>query len=276
MAVKVYKPTTPSRRGMTGYSFDEITKSEPEKSLIAIIHPQAGRNNQGRITQRHQGAGHRRYYRMVDFLRRDKMGVPAKVTAIEYDPNRTARIALLQYRDGEKRYIIAPDGLKVGEMLMAGDEADVKVGNAIPLKMIPVGTVVHNIELQPGRGGQMARSAGAAVQLMAKEGDYAQLRMASGEMRLVRTECYATIGQVGNLEHENIVWGKAGRNRWRGIRPTVRGVVMNPCDHPHGGGEGKGKGGNHPQSPTGVPAKGYKTRKPKNTDWMIIRRKNAK
>ncbi|ADU96233.1 50S ribosomal protein L2 [Thermovibrio ammonificans] len=275
MGIKRFKPYTPSRRFMTVSDFAEITKTEPEKSLTVGFVRGTGRNNQGRITCRHKGGGHKRRYRIIDF-RRDKIGVPAKVAAIEYDPNRSARIALLVYADGEKRYIIWPDGLKVGDTVVAGPDAEIKVGNALPLRNIPVGTIVHNVELKPGKGGQLARAAGSFAQLMGKVGDYAQLRLPSGELRLVHLDCMATIGQVGNLDHENIVIGKAGRSRWLGIRPTVRGTAMNPVDHPHGGGEGR-TFGKHPVTPWGQPTKGYKTRRSKKySDKFIIKRRNQK
>ena len=271
--LKQYNPVTPGRRHMTGYTFEEITPGGPEKSLLKPLKSKAGRNNQGRISVRHQGGGHKRKYRCIDF-KRDKFDIPAKVERIEYDPNRSARIALLKYADGEKRYIIAPLGVVVGDVLMSGEEADIRPGNALPLRNIPVGTFVHNLELKKGKGGQLVRSAGAYAQLMAKEGNYAQVRLSSGEVRLVHMDCLATIGQVGNIDHENVVIGKAGRKRWLGVRPTVRGVAMNPIDHPHGGGEGKAHGGRHPVSPWGVPTKGFKTRKNKNTDkWIVKRRK---
>jgi large subunit ribosomal protein L2 len=276
MAIKIYKPTSPGRRGMTGYTFDEITRSEPERSLIRPARTISGRNNVGRVTVRHRGGGHKRLYRLIDF-RRDKTGVPGRVDSIEYDPNRSARIALIVYADGEKRYILAPLGLKVGSQIMAGPEAEVRVGNALPLKNIPLGTVVHNVELQPGRGGQMARSAGVGAQLMAKEGEYAMLRLPSGELRRVLMVCMATIGQVGNTEHANINMGKAGRRRWMGWRPTVRGVAMEPNSHPHGGGEGRTPVGMPgPKTPWGKPAMGYKTRKNKRTDKLIVRRRSKK
>jgi large subunit ribosomal protein L2 len=270
--VKKYKPTSPGRRFVTVSTFEEVTKTEPERSLLKPLKRKGGRNNQGRITVRHQGGGHKRAYRVIDF-KRDKDGVPAKVVAIEYDPNRSARIALLHYRDGEKRYIIAPAGLEVGQTVVSGPDADIKVGNALPLRNIPVGTVIHNIELNPGEGAKLVRSAGASAQLMAKEGDYATIRMPSGEMRLIQLDCRATIGQVGNEEHENISIGKAGRARWMGIRPTVRGVVMNPVDHPHGGGEGKSPIGRNPVTPWGKPALGVRTRKPKPSDRLILKRR---
>ena len=276
MAIKIYKPTSPGRRGMTGYTFDEITRSEPERSLTRPGRAITGRNNVGRVTVRHRGGGHKRLYRIIDF-RRDKTGVPGRVDSIEYDPNRSARIALIVYADGEKRYILAPLGLKVGTRIMAGPEAEVRVGNALPLKNIPLGTVVHNVELQPGRGGQMARSAGVGAQLMAKDGDYAMLRLPSGELRRVLMVCMATVGQVGNTEHANINMGKAGRRRWLGWRPSVRGVAMEPNSHPHGGGEGRTPVGMPgPKTPWGKPAMGYKTRKNKRTDKLIVRRRSKK
>ncbi|QIA28048.1 50S ribosomal protein L2 [Thermaerobacter sp. PB12/4term] len=273
MAVRKYKPTSPGRRQMTVLDYKQIvTRDEPEKSLVAPLKKKAGRNAQGRITVRHRGGGHKRLYRIIDF-KRDKDGVPARVASIEYDPNRTAFIALLHYADGEKRYILAPVGLKVGDTVMSGPDADIRPGNALPLRNIPVGTTIHNVELKPGKGGQLARAAGAEVQLAAKEGDYAHLRLPSGEVRLVRLECKATIGQVGNLDHENVTIGKAGRSRWLGRRPAVRGSVMNPVDHPHGGGEGKAPIGRHPVTPWGKPALGKKTRKKKPSDRLIVRRR---
>lgn len=272
MAVKNFKPTSPGRRFMTVENFSDITTDVPEKSLLEPLKSNSGRNNGGRITVRHRGGGHKRQYRIIDF-KRNKDGIPAKVATIEYDPNRTSRIALLNYADGEKRYIIAPNGLKVGDEIVSGSEADIKVGNALPLKNIPVGTVIHNLELKPGKGAQLVRSAGTSAQLLAKEGDYAHIRMPSGEMRLVHVNCKATIGQVGNLEHENITIGKAGRSRWLGKRPTVRGVVMNPVDHPHGGGEGRSPVGRNPVTPWGKPALGARTRKKKASDKMIIKRR---
>jgi large subunit ribosomal protein L2 len=272
MGIKRFKPYTPSRRFMTVSDFSEITKTEPEKKLTKGFKRDVGRNNQGRITCRHKGGGHKRRYRIIDF-KRDKIGVPAKVAAIEYDPNRSARIALLHYIDGEKRYIIWPEGLKVGDWVMSGPDAEIKVGNALPLRNIPVGTIIHNIELKPKKGGQLCRAAGAYAQLLGKEGNYAIIRLPSGEMRKIHLDCMATIGQVGNLDHENIVIGKAGRSRWLGIRPTVRGTAMNPVDHPHGGGEGRTKG-RHPVSPWGWCTKGMKTRKKKPSDKYIIRRRN--
>ena len=273
MPIKKFKPTSPGRRFVTVSDFSDITKTEPEKSLVVPLKKNAGRNSSGRITVRHKGGGHKRMYRIIDF-KRDKDGVPAKVAAIEYDPNRSARIALLHYLDGEKRYIIAPHGLQVGQMVESGPDADIKVGNALPLANIPVGTIIHNIELYPGHGGQLVRSAGTSAQLMAKEGKYATIRLPSGEMRLVLQTCRATIGQVGNIDHENITIGKAGRNRWLGIRPTVRGSAMNPVDHPHGGGEGKAPIGRHPVTPWGKPALGVRTRrKNKPTDKFIVKRR---
>ena len=274
MAVKKYKPTTPGQRGMTGYTFEEISKSTPERSLLKPLRKSGGRNAYGRVTVRHRGGGHRQYIRKVDF-KREKRGIPAKVAAIEYDPNRTARLALLHYADGEKRYIVAPLELKVGDSLMAGPTAEIRTGNSLPISNIPVGTLIHNVEVKEGRGGQLVRSAGGAAQLLAKEGDFAQVRMPSGEVRLVPQVCYATIGQVGNLDHSNIKLGKAGRNRHKGIRPTVRGSAMSPRDHPHGGGEGRqpiGKPG--PRTPWGKPTMGYRTRKNKLTDKYIVRRRS--
>ncbi len=274
MAVKVYKPITPGQRGMTGYTFEEITKSRPERSLIVIRKSHSGRNNSGRVTVRHRGGGNRRYIRIVDF-RRDKRDIPGRVTAIEYDPNRTSRLALITYADGEKRYILAPVGLKVDDTVMAGANAEIRPGNSLPISNIPVGTLVHNVELKEGRGGQMVRSAGAAAQLLAKEGDYAQVRLPSGEVRLVRQVCYATIGQIGNLDHGNIKLGKAGRKRHMGIKPTVRGTAMSPRDHPHGGGEGRQPAGMPgPKSPWGKPTRGYRTRRNKISDQFIVRRRN--
>ena len=274
MAVKVYKPTTPSRRGTTGYSFEEITKSTPEKSLVRGIKSKAGRSF-GKIAVRHQGGGHKRRYRLVDF-KRDKLGIPARVASIEYDPNRSARIALLNYADGEKRYILAPLGLKVGDSLLSGPEAEVRTGNALPLDRVPLGTMVHNVELHAGKGGQIVRSAGTAAQLLAKEGVYAHLRLPSGEVRLVRRECMATIGQVGNVEHGNIKLGKAGRSRWLGRRPHTRGSAMSPRDHPHGGGEGKCPiGMPSPKTPWGKPTLGKKTRRNKATGKYILTDRRA-
>jgi large subunit ribosomal protein L2 len=276
MAIKIYKPITPGLRNMTGYSFEEITKSTPERSLLVLRKAHAGRNNTGRITVRHQGGGNRQYIRMVDF-KRNKLDIPARVSAIEYDPNRTARLALLVFADGEKRYIIAPVGLKVGDTVVSGKNADIRPGNNLPISNIPVGTMIHNIELKEGRGGQMARSAGTAAQLLAKEGDYAQVRLPSGEVRLIRQVCFATIGQVGNLDHSNIKLGKAGRKIHMGIRPTVRGTAMSPRDHPHGGGEGRQPAGMAgPKSPWGRPTRGYRTRRNKTSDKYIVRRRTAK
>jgi len=275
MAIRKMKPVTPGTRWMSISAFTEITKTRPEKSLVEPLKRSGGRNNTGRITSRHRGGGHKRFYRVIDF-KRNKIGMDAAVTAIEYDPNRSARLALLQYKDGERRYIIAPDGVKVGEVLRSGPDAEIKPGNALPLANIPAGTFVHNIELRPGKGAQMARSAGMSVQLMAKEGDLAQLRLPSGEVRSVAIQCMATIGGVGNADHENISVGKAGRSRWLGIRPQSRGVVMNPVDHPHGGGEGKSPQGNpHPVSPWGWLTKGKKTRKRKkaSSKFIVKRRK---
>jgi large subunit ribosomal protein L2 len=272
MGVRKLKPVTNGTRHAILYDFAEITKSEPEKSLVEPLKKHAGRNNQGRITVRHRGGGHKRLYRIIDF-KRDKWGIPAKVAAIEYDPNRSARIALLHYLDGEKRYIIWPEGLKVGDYVMAGPDAEIKVGNALPLENIPVGTLVHNIELTPGKGGQLVRAAGMSAQILGREGDYVQIRLPSGELRLVYKKCMATIGVVGLAEHELVELGKAGRSRWLGIRPTVRGTAMNPVDHPHGGGEGK-TFGKHPVSPWGLPTKGYKTRRgAKYSDKFIIKRR---
>jgi large subunit ribosomal protein L2 len=274
MGVKKYKPTSPGRRGMSVSDFSDITSTTPEKSLLAPLPKKGGRNNKGRITVRHQGGGHKRRYRIIDF-KRNKDGVPAKVATIEYDPNRNSRIALLHYADGEKRYILAPKGLEVGQIITSGEGSDIKPGCALKLKDIPVGTVIHAVELDPGRGAALARSAGTSIQLMGKEGKYAILRMPSSEMRRVLIECRATIGEVGNADHSNINWGKAGRMRHKGVRPTVRGTVMNPVDHPHGGGEGKNKSaGRHPVTPWGVPTKGHRTRKKnKSTDRLIIRRR---
>jgi large subunit ribosomal protein L2 len=276
MPIKTYKPTSPGRRGMSVSTFEEITKTKPERSLLAPLRKKAGRNVRGKITVRHRGGGHKRRYRLIDF-RRDKFGIPARVTSIEYDPNRSARIALLTYADGEKRYIIAPLGLMVGSALMSGPEAEIRVGNALPLANIPVGAVIHNIELQRGRGGQLVRSAGTSAQLMAKEGKYAHVRLPSGEVRLIHKQCMATIGQVGNTDHGNISLGKAGRKRHRGWRPAVRGSAMSPRDHPHGGGEGKAPiGMPSPKSPWGKPTLGKKTRRNKATDKWIIRRRGKK
>ena len=274
MGIKKYKPTSPGRRGMSVSDFAEITSTTPEKSLLAPLPKQAGRNNNGRITVRHQGGGHKRRYRIIDF-KRNKDGIPAKVATIEYDPNRSARIALLHYADGEKRYILAPKGLEVGQKIESGSEADIRPGNALPLANIPVGTVIHAVEMTPGKGAAIARSAGTSIQLMGKEGKYAILRMPSSEMRRVLVACRATIGEVGNSDHSNITIGKAGRKRHMGVRPTVRGTVMNPVDHPHGGGEGRNKSaGRHPVTPWGVPTKGHRTRaKNKASNRLIIRRR---
>ncbi len=274
MGIRKYKPTTPGRRGSSVADFVEITRSEPEKSLVRPLAKKGGRNSSGRITMRHQGGGHKRQYRLIDFRRNDKDGVPAKVAHIEYDPNRTARIALLHYVDGEKRYILAPNKLSPGALVESGPAADIKPGNNLPLRNIPVGTVVHAIELRPGGGAKIARSAGASVQLVAKEGTWAQLRMPSGEIRNVDARCRATVGEVGNAEQSNINWGKAGRMRWKGKRPTVRGVAMNPVDHPHGGGEGKTSGGRHPVSPWGQP-EGRTRKRGKASDRQIVRRRKT-
>jgi large subunit ribosomal protein L2 len=274
MGIKIYRPTSAGRRGMSVSDFEEITRSTPERSLLRPMQKVAGRNNVGRVTVRHRGGGHKRRYRVIDF-KRDKLGVPGRVDSIEYDPNRSARIALIVYADGDKRYILAPLGLQVGARIMAGPEAEVRVGNAMPLQGIPLGTMVHNIELQAGRGGQLARSAGTAAQLMAKEGEYAQVRLPSGEVRRVPLVCMATIGQVGNTEHANLNLGKAGRRRWMGWRPTVRGVAMDPDSHPHGGGEGRSPVGMPgPKTPWGKPALGYKTRTKKPSDKYIVRRRS--
>lgn len=272
MAIKRRRPINPASRFQTAPDYSEVTTQRPEKRLVEGRAASGGRNNQGRTTVRFRGGGHKRRYRVIDF-RRDKHGVPARVAQIEYDPNRTARIALLHYADGEKRYILCPQGLAVGDSVMAGEQAQVNVGNALPLRRMPLGTVIHNLELKLGRGGQLVRSAGAGAQLMAKEGTYAQVKLPSGEVRRVHLDCYATVGQVGNVEWENISLGKAGRKRWRGSRPHNRGVTMNPVDHPMGGGEGKSSGGRHPVSPWGTPAKGYRTRNNKRTDQMIVRRR---
>ena len=272
MPIKTFKPYTPVRRFITVEDFSDVTTNKPEKSLIEPLRKKGGRNNTGRLCVRHQGGGHKQFYRQVDF-KREKLNMPAKVLTIEYDPVRSSRIALVQYEDGEKRYIIQPLGLKVGDEIMSGPDVEVKIGNALPLTSIPSGTFVHNVELIPGKGAKMARSAGSSAQIMAKEGKYAQLRMPSSEIRLVRIDCYATVGQVGNLDHENVSLGSAGRSRHMGIRPTVRGTAMNAVDHPHGGGRGKSKGNNQPRSPWNQPAKGYRTKSRKVTDWMIIRRR---
>jgi len=275
MPVRNFKPTSPGRRGMSVPDFVEITKTKPEKRLTKGKKSSGGRNNRGKITSYHRGSGHKRRLREVD-LRRDKWDVPAKVAAIEYDPNRSARIALLFYADGEKRYVIAPTGMNVGDVVQTGERAEIKPGNTLPLRLIPTGSLVHNIELRPGKGGQLARSAGMGAQLMACDAKYAQLKLPSGETRMVLAACLATIGQVGNAEHENVAVGKAGRSRWLGIRPNVRGVAMNPVDHPHGGGEGRTSGGRHPVSPWGQPTKGHKTRNNRRTDRFIVRRRGQK
>jgi large subunit ribosomal protein L2 len=276
MPVKTYKPTSPGRRGMTGSTFEEITSSEPERTLLRPLRKRAGRNSQGRITVRHRGGGHKRQYRVIDF-RRDKTDIPAKVQSIEYDPNRSARIALLSYADGEKRYIIAPLGLQVGDVLQSGGNAEIRVGNSLPLDRIPLGTLVHNVELSPGKGGQIVRSAGTSAQVLAKEGKYVTLRLPSGEMRLVHSRCMATIGQVGNVEHGNVKLGKAGRKRRLGFRPAVRGSAMTPRDHPHGGGEGRAPiGMPSPKSPWGQKTLGKKTRRNKTTDKYILRRRGKR
>lgn len=274
MGIKKYKPTSAGRRGMTVSTFEEITTNKPEKSLLAPLKRKAGRNNQGKLTVRHQGGGHKRQYRIIDF-KRNKDGIPGRVATIEYDPNRSANIALIVYADGEKRYILAPNGLKVGDKIESGPDADIKIGNALPLENIPVGTVIHNIEMKPGKGAQLIRAAGSEAQLLGKEGDYAIIRLKSGEVRMIRKNCRATVGQVGNLDHENVTIGKAGRTRWLGKRPTVRGVVMNPNDHPHGGGEGKSPiGRKSPVTPWGKPTLGYKTRKKNSlSDKFIVRRR---
>jgi large subunit ribosomal protein L2 len=273
VALKVYRPTSPGRRGMSGSSFEEITKSRPEKSLVKPLKKRGGRNNQGRMTVRHRGGGAKRRLRIIDF-RRDKIGVPGRVAAIEYDPNRSANIALIYYADGEKRYILAPVGLKVGDTVKSGSDAEIKLGNALPLRLIPSGTMLHNIEMEKGRGGQMVRSAGVAAQLMAKEGKYVLVRLPSGEMRRIDSNCVATIGQVGNIDRRSIKMGKAGRRRWLGWRPTVRGSAMTPRDHPHGGGEGRSPIGlPGPKTPWGKPALGYRTRKPKASDRLIVKRR---
>jgi len=273
MSIKLLKPTTPGQRGMSKQGFEEITTDRPERTLLGTRNRTGGRSNTGRITTRHIGGGHKRRYRIIDF-KRNKNDVPARVATIEYDPNRSARIALLIYADGEKRYILAPDGLEVGRTVLSGKNADILVGNSLPIKNIPLGTEVHNIELKPGKGGQIARAAGTFAQVVAKDTEYAQLRMPSGEIRKIHLECSATIGKVGNLQHENVALGKAGRRIWLGVRPTVRGVVMNPVDHPHGGGEGRTSGGRHPVTPWGQPTRGYKTRSNKRTTKFIVKRIN--
>ena len=275
MGIKTYRPYTETRRYQTGLTLEEVTTSEPYKPLLEPKQRISGRNNQGELTIWHRGGGHKRHYRVIDF-KRDKIGIPARVATVEYDPNRSALIALVNYADGEKRYILYPLGLKVGDKIMAGAEADIIAGNALPLKNIPTGTMIHNIEMRPGKGGQLVRSAGGAAQLLAKEGEYAQVRLPSGEVRRVHVDCMASIGQLGNIEHENITIGKAGRKRWMGIRPTVRGVAMNPVDHPLGGGEGKTSGGRNPVTPWGQPTRGYKTRNNKRTDRFIVKRREKK
>lgn len=275
MSLKKFKPVTPSSRHRSVSTFEELADKPPERSLVEPARGRGGRNNHGHVTVRHQGGGHKRRYRRIDF-KRDKTGVPGRVAALEYDPNRSARIALVHYRDGEKRYILAPQGLAVGQEVVAGPGSEIRTGNALPLSEVPLGTTVHNVELQPGRGGQLARSAGSGVQLMAREGAFATLRLPSGETRLVPVAAQATIGQVGNLDHENIRVGKAGKSRWLGVRPSVRGVAMNPVDHPLGGGEGKSSGGRHPVTPWGKPTKGYKTRKKRKTSSKYILRRRGK
>jgi len=273
VALKIYRPTSPGRRSMTGATFEEITRAKPEKSLLLPLKKRAGRSNQGKVTVRHRGGGAKRRLRVLDF-KRDKLGVPGRVVSVEYDPNRSARIALIYYADGEKRYILAPLGLEVGNVIKSGGDAEIKMGNALPLKLIPTGTLIHNIELEAGGGGQLARSAGTAAQLMAKEGEYALVRLPSGELRRVRGDCLATIGQLGNIDHRSISLGKAGRKRWLGVRPAVRGTAMSPRDHPHGGGEGRSPIGlPGPKTPWGKPALGYKTRKPKASDRLIVKRR---
>ena len=272
MALKIYKPTSPGRRGMTGFTFEELTRKKPEKSLLVTLKKKAGRNNQGRITVRHRGGGSKRRLRIIDF-KRDRIGVPAEVVAIEYDPNRSARIALIQYTDGERRYILAPLGLAVGDVVSSGADVEVKTGNALPLSQIPSGTMIHNIELHPCRGGQIVRGAGTAAQVMGREGKYTLVKLPSDEVRKILSTCMATIGQVGNVDHQNITWGKAGRRRWLGWRPVVRGSVMSPRDHPHGGGEGRNPRGMNPKTPWGKPALGYKTRRNKVSDKLIVRRR---
>jgi large subunit ribosomal protein L2 len=273
MPIRKYKPTSPGRRFMSASTFEEVTRDEPERSLVQHLKKFSGRNVNGRITVRHHGGGHKKTYRLIDF-KRNKLDVPGRVAEIEYDPNRSARIALIHYLDGEKRYILWPVGVKVGDMVMAGEKAEIRPGNALPLASIPLGTTIHNIELKLGRGGQMVRSAGASAQLLAKEGALATLRMPSGEVRRVDVRCSATVGQVGNVDHANVNYGKAGRNRWRGWRPSVRGMTMNPFDHPHGGGEGRSGAGGNPQTPWGQPALGHRTRRNKSTDRMIVRRRS--
>jgi len=273
MAIKTYKPTSPGRRAQTCSAFDEITTSKPEKSLLESLKRSGGRNSNGRVTSRNVGGGHKQKYRIIDF-RRDKIDIPAKVATIEYDPCRSARIALLNYADGEKRYILAPVALKVGDTVVSSEQADIKPGNALPIRCIPLGTIIHNIELKIGKGAQLARSAGTFAQLMSKEGKYAQVKLPSSEVRMILMDCKATIGQVGNVDHENVSIGKAGRSRWLGIRPHVRGVAMNPVDHPHGGGEGRTSGGRHPVTPWGIPTKGYKTRTNKRSTAFIVKKRS--
>ena len=273
MAIKTYKPTSPGRRAQTCSTFEEITACRPERSLVENLKKSGGRNSNGRITSRNVGGGHKQKYRIIDF-RRDKIDIPAKVATIEYDPCRSARIALLNYADGEKRYILAPLSLKVGDTVISSEQADIKPGNALPLRCIPLGTIIHNIELKIGKGAQLARSAGTFAQLMAKEGKYAQVKLPSSEVRMILMDCKATIGQVGNVDHENVSIGKAGRSRWLGIRPHVRGVAMNPVDHPHGGGEGRTSGGRHPVTPWGIPTKGYKTRTNKTSTRFIVKKRS--
>jgi len=275
MAIKQYRPTSPGRRLMSGHDFAEITRDQPEPSLLRPLKSSGGRNNSGRITARHRGGGHKRRFRVIDF-KRNKIGIPAKVAAIEYDPNRSARIALLYYVDGEKSYILAPDSLNVGDEVISSRHADIKPGNSLPLRFIPLGTLIHNVELKKGRGGQMVRSAGSGAQLLAKDDHYAHVRLPSNEVRLVNVDCRATVGQVSNIEHSQIRIGKAGRTRWLGVRPSVRGVAMNPVDHPMGGGEGRSSGGRHPCTPWGKPTKGYKTRKNRATDKFIVKRRGKK
>ncbi len=275
MGIKNFKPVTPGLRHRTVPTFEEITSTVPEKSLLVALKKRGGRNNKGRVTARHRGGGHKRFYRIIDF-KRDKHNIPARVASIEYDPNRSAYIALLHYADGDKRYILAPDGLKVDTQIMSGETAEVRTGNAMPVGMVPLGTFLHNVELQPGKGGQIARSAGSYVQLVAKEGEFAHLKMPSGEVRLVKQNCYGTIGQIGNADHKNISLGKAGASRWRGIRPHVRGVAMNPVDHPMGGGEGKSSGGRHPCSPWGLKSKGLKTRSKRKSNKYIVEPRGKK
>ena len=275
MAIRKYKPTSPGRRDMSVADFSDITRSNPERALTGALKKSGGRNNLGRVTSFHRGGGHKRRYRAIDF-KRNKVGVPARVASIEYDPNRSARIALLHYADGDKRYILAPVGLTLGDEVMTGDRAEIRPGNALPLSAIPLGTIIHNIELKPGKGGQLVRSAGGGARLMAKEGRYANIKLPSSETRLVRADCLATVGQVGNTDHENVSIGKAGRSRWLGRRSNERGVAMNPVDHPHGGGEGRSSGGRHPVTPWGVPTKGHRTRKKSRSNKMIVKRRGQK